>query len=72
MSKAVDDLKQWFAKLPEDEKREVLRFVYGSKLLVTKGLYTGPIPEQVTTRGLYVGPAPTGSTPACSQCGRPF
>ena len=75
MSNKVDDLKAWFAKLSEAEKKEVLKFLYGKALQtkqLTEGVYCGPAPE-LATRGLFCGPAPTSQdTSRCSACGRAF
>ena len=69
MGLAVNTLKQWFDKLTDAEKREVLEFLYGKSLL-KKGLYTGPYPGQIQ-EGLHTGPVPA-STASCPSCGRPY
>jgi hypothetical protein len=71
MGKAIDDIRIWFGKLPEPDKKEVVEFLYGGKVLVRKGMYVGPDPNLVQ-RGLYVGPAPPASANVCEKCGRPF
>lgn len=72
MSKAVDDMRSWFAKLSQDDQKDVVTFLYGGKALLIKGLYVGPRPELVTTRGLFVGPVPTATAGTCPTCGKPF
>jgi hypothetical protein len=69
MEQAVSAMKQWFDKLTDAEKLEVLRFLYGRGLL-RKGMYTGPYPGQVQ-EGLHTGPVPK-SVSACPACGRPY
>ena len=71
MPTAVETLNDWFSKLSDTDKRQVVTFLYEGKVLLQKGMYFGPSPNLVT-RGLYVGPAPAASTNVCSQCGRPL
>lgn len=73
MADPVADMKQWFEKLSDADKRAVVTFLYEGKALLREGQYVGPRPSLVTmTRGLHVGPVPTSSTSVCSACGRPW
>lgn len=71
MADAVTGLKEWFNKLSDLEKRNVVEFLYEGKVMLREGTYVGPRPSQVT-RGLHVGPAPSSSVNVCSACGRPW
>jgi hypothetical protein len=67
----VEKLKTWFDSLPLYQQREVVQFLYGGKMMLNEGLYTGPVPGMVT-RGLHCGPAPEEGSSRCHACGRPF
>ena len=75
MSSAYQNLKSWFDKLSDPEKKEVLRELYGD-LVTNDGLYCGPRPNALGTlkKGLYCGPTPTtsGTSRSCPTCGRSF
>lgn len=71
MSTSVNVLKQWFAKLARNEQEEVVKFLYGGKALLRKGMFVGPYPDLID-EGLHCGPIPTSSTRSCPSCGRPF
>jgi hypothetical protein len=68
---AVDTLKNWFGDLPQDDKKEVVRFLYGGKALISEGTFFGPNPALIT-KGLFVGTAPISSQRVCTTCGRPL
>jgi hypothetical protein len=68
---ASDTLKKWFDELPTSEKREVIQFLYGGKLLLNEGLYMGPRPGAVY-KGLFLGPVPSSSTNVCPTCGKSY
>jgi hypothetical protein len=73
---ALDQLKRWFDSLPRDQQEEVVRFLYGGKVLLQEGRYCGPHPELVV-KGLHCGPAPQRSVSlsvsrVCPTCGRPL
>lgn len=79
MSKTAPEiLRDWFEGLSDEQKQEVLRFVYGSaytRKALKEGTYCGPAPEMIKKGGLYTGPAPSGmqSSPSvCPGCGRPY
>lgn len=71
MADAVSDLKAWFSKLSDTDKKAVVGFLYEGKAILREGQYVGPKPELVT-RGLFVGPVPASSTNVCRACGRPL
>lgn len=68
---APENLKDWFDKLSRPEQQEVVKFLYGGKILMTEGMYMGPRPGLVQ-RGLYCGPAPSSSQSVCPTCGKPW
>jgi len=70
MATAVQTLTSWFDALTLSEQREVVKFLYSGKALLTEGIYTGPYPTLVD-RGLHVGPVPVSSN-SCPTCGRPY
>lgn len=72
MADAVTDMKLWFEKLNDTDKRAVVAFLY-DRALLREGQYVGPRPGLVTeTRGLHVGPVPVASTNVCPSCGRAY
>lgn len=71
MADAVTNLQSWFNSLSDTDKKSVLTFLYGGKVLIQKGLYTGPSPTLVE-RGLFTGPSPSSSSNVCGACGRPL
>ncbi len=71
MSKAVENLEKWFSALTDQQRNEVLDFLYGGKVLMTKGEYVGPSPELVK-KGLFTGPAPAQNSAVCGACQRPL
>jgi hypothetical protein len=73
MAGAKQNLDAWFEKLSNDERKDVLRYLYGDQDLrvtqpVVEGLYLGPSPG-LEKKGYHLGPAPTR---ACPTCGRPM
>jgi hypothetical protein len=68
MPSAVDNLKSWFAKLSDAEKREVIDFLYGTPTERAKAAQSKDITR--FSRGLFLGPAPTSAV--CDRCGRPY
>jgi len=68
---ASDNLKKWFDDLPSSDKQEVVKFLYGGKVLLQEGLYMGPRPGLVQ-KGLFLGPAPSSSPNICPTCGKPY
>lgn len=72
MSNAVNTLEQWFYRLSEHEKIEVIDFLYG-QLALSENHYYGPDPN-VIQKGLHFGPKPydTQSTQVCPTCNRPI
>ena len=71
MSTNIEKLKDWFDDLPQSEQKEVVKFLYGGKMLLQEGMYLGPHPDSVQ-RGLHVGPIPSSSSGKCPTCGRPY
>lgn len=71
MATAVENLETWFRGLSTNDKEDVVKFLYGNRSLILKGVYTGPVPGLVT-RGLFAGTAPREDTSRCSMCGRPL
>lgn len=71
MAGPVDSLTDWFQNLTINEKKEVVTFLYGGKVLLRQGDYVGPRPGWIT-RGLYVGPAPAVGAGTCPTCGKPY
>jgi hypothetical protein len=70
MATVVQNLKEWFKELDYSERLEVVKFLYGGKALLRKGMYTGPYPTLID-EGLHVGPVPISSS-TCPTCGRPY
>jgi hypothetical protein len=67
----VDDLKSWFNNLDRSEQEEVITFLYGG-IETRTGQYYGP-KKGYLTKGLYCGPAPVNVTPKiCPTCGKPM
>jgi hypothetical protein len=71
MSTPAEALTKWFDDLSPSEQQEVVRFLYGGKMLMEKGLYAGPYPGTVN-RGLHCGPVPSSSANVCPTCGKPY
>lgn len=67
---ASDSLKTWFDGLSRQEQEEVVRYLYGGKMLLQEGMYLGPQPGTVY-KGLHLGPVPSGGA-SCPTCGRPY
>jgi hypothetical protein len=68
MPSAVDNLKSWFDKLSQDDKRRVIDFLYGTPTERAKAAQAKDITR--FSRGLFLGPAP--SSAVCDRCGRPY
>jgi hypothetical protein len=68
---AVDNLTDWFGKLPGQDQQDVVKFLYGGKILLKEGMYLGPHPELVQ-KGLHCGPIPMSTASTCPTCGRPW
>ncbi|MGC2221829.1 MAG: hypothetical protein WA624_05410 [Methylocella sp.] len=68
---AVDRLTEWFDGLERAHKEEVVRFLYGGRVLLKEGMYLGPHPDAVI-KGLHCGPIPALSTRVCPTCGKPY
>jgi hypothetical protein len=65
-----DNLKTWFDGLSRQEQEEIVKYLYGGKMLLQEGLYVGPHPNAVY-KGLHCGPVPSGGA-SCPTCGRPY
>jgi hypothetical protein len=68
---AVDNLTDWFGKLATQDQQDVVKFLYGGKVLLKEGMYLGPRPELVQ-KGLHCGPIPSSMASTCPTCGRPW
>lgn len=71
MSTAIEKLTDWFDNLPSSDQKDVIRFLYGGKILLQEGLYVGPHPGAVY-KGLHCGPVPSSGANVCPTCGKPF
>jgi len=71
MNSNVTALKNWFNKLSDDDKKDVITFLYGNEGLMLDGVYCGPKPG-IATEGLYLGPPPQSSSDSCPRCGKPW
>lgn len=65
----VTDLASWFDRLDANEKEEVIKFLYGGKILLKEGTYVGRYPNAIA-KGLHCGPIPRLSANACPTCGK--
>jgi hypothetical protein len=79
MTKSVTTLlTEWFNGLTDEEKKEILRFLYGSAyrtMKLVEGEYCGPAPDLIKKGGLFTGPSPSmGSSDSsvCPTCGKPW
>ncbi len=61
MEKQIVALKSWFGNLSQEEKLEVLKFLY-------------PMKDETTliTEGLNLGPRPSSRNDVCPKCGRAY
>jgi hypothetical protein len=67
-------LESWFNKLEDNDKKEVIKFLYGeerkTKIVGTfDGIYSGPVPG---LEGYRLGPPPQSSIILCPKCGHKF
>ncbi len=68
----VEVFKGWFNnELSDEQKRELVDFLYGGKGYLRKGVYAGPIPGLVT-EGVHCGPVPQLAVTSCPMCGRSY
>ena len=70
-NKKIEALQNWFDKLDVNDKKEVIKFLYGENRLSVgtfDSVYLGPLPE-IANEGLYLGPPPQWFPKSCPKCG---
>ncbi len=74
MKSKVDVFFEWFEKLSEEEKAQIIAAITDNNTLLQRGRYSGPMPV-LLNEGRFSGPAPIySSTPkrVCKECGRVY